>query len=175
MCFYSQKFVATWTSWTIPLYKNLTICASLITISIIVTSVRFCGSVNCTNIPAWHFVLVFCLLLTCFVLFYLASTWKDKKPSRLMISCTILFIGKGNSHKDDFLGDFLFWEILFSRLSFLNFSSSDIFLLFLSHWALWKEYGFLPRTYNALLYAHEYDMVQAISIADAKSYSWIDD
>jgi len=40
---------------------------------------------------------------------------------------------------------------------------------------LWKEYGFLPRTYNALLYAHEYDMVQAISIADAKSYSWIDD
>jgi len=126
MCFYSQKFAATWTSWTIPLYKNLTICASLITISIIVTSVRFCGSVNCTNIPAWHFVLVFCLLLTCFVLFYLASTWKDKKPSRLMISCTILFIGKGNSHKDDFLGDFLFWEILFSRLSFLNFSSSDI-------------------------------------------------
>ncbi len=49
---YSQKFLTTWTSRTIPLYKNLTICASFITIFIVATAVRFFGSINCTNIPA---------------------------------------------------------------------------------------------------------------------------
>jgi len=69
MRFYSQKFPATWTSWTIPLYKNLAICTSLVTIFIVTTTVRFFGSINCTNISAWHFVCLFCLLQIWFILF----------------------------------------------------------------------------------------------------------
>jgi len=52
VCSYSQKLLTTWTSWTIPLYKNLTICAPFESISIVATMIRFFGSIYCTNIPA---------------------------------------------------------------------------------------------------------------------------
>ena len=145
---YSQKFLTTWTSRTIPLYKNLTICASFITIFIVATAVRFFGSVNCTNIPAWHFVCLFCLFLTWFVLFYFSSIWKYKKPSRLMICSASSFIGGDNLCKDDFsvLGDFIFSSFLF-----ILFIVTD-----LSFFPYFGQVWFLPSwTYTVVFFYYE--------------------
>ena len=142
MRFYSQKFPTTWTSWTIPLYKNLTICASFVTIFIVATVVCFFGSINCTNIPAWHFVYLFCLFLTWFVLFYFSSIWKYKKPSRLMICSASSFVGGDNLCKDDFLGDFsVLGDFIFSFFLFILFIVADL-SPFLISYSILDRYGF---------------------------------